>query len=156
MVSRDGVGRGGRFVDPIEARRHASDGALEVCKQIAEGLGAAYEKGIVHRDLKPANVILTEEGQVKVLDFGLAKTTVSDAASAGSTDSLSPTMGERRKSISSLLSFRPKEKFFGRNQRFVGRGSPVSVGLIFIQIAIAFWFKYQLKTSWIQRSIMSH
>ena len=58
------------------------DEALEVCRQIAEGVEAAHEKGVIHRDLKPANIKITPEGKVKILDFGLAKAFQEEAATA--------------------------------------------------------------------------
>ena len=49
------------------------DEALDIARQIARGLEAAHKKGIFHRDIKPANVLVSEEGHVTIVDFGLAQ-----------------------------------------------------------------------------------
>jgi serine/threonine protein kinase len=77
------------LADRIQRGALPIEQALRIAQQIAEALEAAHEKGIVHRDLKPANITVTDDGRVKVLDFGLAKALGGDVSPDASA---SPTM----------------------------------------------------------------
>src|SRR3954447_24987683 len=73
---------GGTLADRLaKGPIHITD-AVKIAKEVIDALEAAHDKGIVHRDLKPGNIALTADGQVKVLDFGLARFEAGEAGSS--------------------------------------------------------------------------
>ena len=72
--------QGQPFNEVIRSGRLSIEKIIDIALQIANALGYAHEKGIVHRDIKPSNIILTDEGNVKLTDFGIARAEDSNAA----------------------------------------------------------------------------
>jgi serine/threonine protein kinase len=72
------------LLEGTELRTRMKDGAikpadaLDIARQVADGLGFAHERGVVHRDIKPANIMLLPRGQVKIMDFGIARMRAAD------------------------------------------------------------------------------
>ena len=94
---------GQTLADRVAAGPIPIDDAIPIGLQIAEALEAAHERGIIHRDLKPANVQLTRDGNVKVLDFGLAKALDAEASGAHTDPSQSPTFTSASTALGTIM-----------------------------------------------------
>jgi len=107
--------------DPIKAPNDTRK-LLDMAVQIADGLAAAHAAGIIHRDLKPGNILLTKNGRIKILDFGLAKQTIG--------------AGEATQTISAIAgtaAYMSPEQ--ARGQTLDTRSDQFSCGLILYELA---------------------
>src|SRR6185436_856176 len=99
---------------------------LQIATQVAEGLAAAHARGIVHRDLKPENLMVSRDGVVKILDFGLAKTTPLYAQGGEETGSYAG--ATEPGSVLGTVGYMSPEQATGRSQDF--RSDQFALGTI--------------------------
>jgi serine/threonine protein kinase/Tfp pilus assembly protein PilF len=103
---------------------------VDIAVALAEALGAAHDKGLVHRDLKPANIMITTDGRVKILDFGLAKLADSDGDAGDRTRSQGLT---RDGAVMGTVPYMSPEQVMGRPVD--SRSDLFSLGVVLYEMA---------------------
>src|SRR5712664_3287034 len=106
--------------------------ALQIATQIADGLAKAHAAGIVHRDLKPENVMVSKDGFVKILDFGLAKLVEPESGSVSAMQTLAHTATEAG-TVMGTVGYMSPEQASGKSLDF--RSDQFSLGSIVYEMA---------------------
>jgi eukaryotic-like serine/threonine-protein kinase len=120
--------KGATLRDRLRAGPLSTRKALDLATQLARALAAAHDRGIVHRDLKPENIFITEQEQVKVLDFGLAKLTRRDPMADNSVETLETQAG----TAMGTLAYMSPEQI--RGQAADSRSDIFSFGVVLYEI----------------------